>query len=162
MSWLSWAPCSALRRAPGIRWSGTSRSEQVYVPYVDEAAAKGHPPRSRAVGMQVSDERGPRRPRRWLSLMGGLAMPGVPVTKETVSGDHMRRPPGRIARWHLLHADVCERHVARCLCISTCIIDATLSIRSGSGSSASSRNRWRVNGKAAAAFRAVPAPGPRP
>ncbi|MFY9507349.1 MAG: DUF2124 family protein, partial [Candidatus Methanoculleus thermohydrogenotrophicum] len=56
--------------------------EQVYVPYVDEAAAKVIRP-VEGVGMQVSDDAARVDP-KVVVLMGGLAMPGVPVTKETV------------------------------------------------------------------------------
>ena len=56
--------------------------EQIYVPYVDEAAAKvirlidG-------VGMQAAGD-APHIAPKVIVLMGGLAMPGVPVTKDEV------------------------------------------------------------------------------
>ena len=56
--------------------------EQVYVPYVDEAAAKVIRP-VEGVGMQVSGDAARVDP-KVVVLMGGLAMPGVPVTKEAV------------------------------------------------------------------------------
>ena len=56
--------------------------EQVYVPYVDETAAKVLRPVGN-VGMQVSEAAGRFDP-KVIVLMGGLAMPGVPVTKEAV------------------------------------------------------------------------------
>jgi hypothetical protein len=56
--------------------------EQVYVPYVDETAAKAIRPVA-GVGMQVSGAADRIEP-KVIVLMGGLAMPGVPVTKEAV------------------------------------------------------------------------------
>ena len=56
--------------------------EQVYVPYVDETAAKIIRPIG-GVGMQVSGDAARIDP-KVVVLMGGLAMPGVPVTKEAV------------------------------------------------------------------------------
>lgn len=56
--------------------------EQVYVPYVNEAAAKAVRP-VEGVGMQVSGDAVSLDP-KVIVLMGGLAMPGVPVTKESV------------------------------------------------------------------------------
>ncbi len=56
--------------------------EQVYVPYVDETAAKAIRP-VEGVGMQVSGDAVGLDP-KVIVLMGGLAMPGVPVTKEAV------------------------------------------------------------------------------
>ncbi|MCK8518827.1 DUF2124 domain-containing protein [Methanoculleus sp. 7T] len=56
--------------------------EQVYVPYADETAAKAIRPVG-GVGMQVSGGVVRVDP-KVIVLMGGLAMPGVPVTKETV------------------------------------------------------------------------------
>jgi len=56
--------------------------EQVYVPYADEAAAKVIRPVG-GVGMQVSGDAARVDP-KVVVLMGGLAMPGVPVTKEAV------------------------------------------------------------------------------
>ena len=56
--------------------------EQVYVPYADEAAAKAIRPVG-GVGMQVSGD-AVRVDPKVIVLMGGLAMPGVPVTKETM------------------------------------------------------------------------------
>ena len=58
--------------------------EQVYVPYVDEAAAKAIRP-IEGVGMQVAGD-AVRLDPKVIVLMGGLAMPGVPVTKEAVQG----------------------------------------------------------------------------
>ena len=56
--------------------------EQVYVPYVDEAKARAIRP-IEGIGMQVSSD-AVRLDPKVLVLMGGLAMPGVSVTKETV------------------------------------------------------------------------------
>lgn len=56
--------------------------EQVYVPYADEMTAKAIRPVG-GVGMQVSGDVVRVDP-KVIVLMGGLAMPGVPVTKETV------------------------------------------------------------------------------
>lgn len=56
--------------------------KQVYVPYIDESAAKViH--MVDEVGMQVSKEAVTVDPEVAV-LMGGLAMPGVPVSKEVV------------------------------------------------------------------------------
>ncbi len=57
--------------------------EQVYVPYVNEAAAKVIRP-VEGVGMQVSAESAVKVDPKVIVLMGGLSMPGVPVTKEIV------------------------------------------------------------------------------
>lgn len=56
--------------------------EQVYVPYADEAAAKVIRPVG-GVGMQVSGDTVRLDP-KVIVLMGGLAMPGVPVVREAV------------------------------------------------------------------------------
>lgn len=56
--------------------------EQVYVPYVDETAAK-EIRLTGGVGMQISGDADNVDP-TVIVLMGGLAMPGVPVTKEEV------------------------------------------------------------------------------
>lgn len=55
---------------------------QVYVPLLDEARAKAIRP-VEGVGMRVSDDAVSVDP-KVIVLMGGLAMPGVPVTKEAV------------------------------------------------------------------------------
>lgn len=68
--------------------------EQVYVPYVDEAAAKVIRPVG-GVGMQVSDAAGRVDP-KVVVLMGGLAMPGVPVTKEAVQAVVNTHPGAKI------------------------------------------------------------------
>ncbi|MGE4375141.1 MAG: DUF2124 family protein, partial [Methanoculleus sp.] len=52
--------------------------EQVYVPYVNEAAAKVIRP-VEGVGMQVSAESAVKVDPKVIVLMGGLTMPGVPV-----------------------------------------------------------------------------------
>ncbi|NLB01600.1 MAG: DUF2124 domain-containing protein [Methanomicrobiales archaeon] len=56
--------------------------EQVYVPYVDETATKVLR-LTEGVGMQAADTPARIDP-KVIVLMGGLAMPGVPVTKEAV------------------------------------------------------------------------------
>ena len=56
--------------------------EQVYVPYADEAESRVIRPVG-GVGMQVASD-AVRVDPKVIVLMGGLAMPGVPVTKEAV------------------------------------------------------------------------------
>ncbi len=68
--------------------------DQVYVPYVDEASAKAIRPVGN-VGMQVADPAGSLDP-KVIVLMGGLAMPGVPVTKEAVQAVVRTHPGAKI------------------------------------------------------------------
>lgn len=69
--------------------------EQVYVPYVNEAAAKVIRP-VEGVGMQVSAESAVKVDPKVIVLMGGLSMPGVPVTKEAVRGAVATHPGAMI------------------------------------------------------------------
>ncbi|ABN58106.1 MULTISPECIES: DUF2124 domain-containing protein [Methanoculleus] len=68
--------------------------EQVYVPYVDEAAAKTVRP-VEGVGMQVSGDAVSLDP-KVIVLMGGLAMPGVPVEKEAVQSVVAAHPGAKV------------------------------------------------------------------
>ncbi len=68
--------------------------EQVYVPYVDETAAKVIRPVG-GVGMQVSGDAARIDP-AVVVIMGGLAMPGVPVTKEAVQAAAGAHPGAKI------------------------------------------------------------------
>ena len=68
--------------------------EQVYVPFVDESAAKMIHPVDK-VGMQVSDVAVRPAP-KVIVLMGGLAMPGVPVTKDAVQAVVNAHPDAKI------------------------------------------------------------------
>ncbi|WP_332449096.1 DUF2124 domain-containing protein [Methanoculleus sp.] len=75
--------------------------EQVYVPYVDEAAAKVIRP-IEGVGMQVSGDAVHLDP-KVIVLMGGLAMPGVPVTKESVQAVVGTHPGARVMGICFMH-----------------------------------------------------------
>ncbi len=69
--------------------------EQVFVPYLDEAKArKLHEVAD--IGMQVSSEPAAVNP-RLVVIMGGLAMPYMPVTKEQVRSLAARHSGARIA-----------------------------------------------------------------
>ena len=68
--------------------------EQVYVPYVDEAQARAIRP-VEGVGMQASSDVVRVDP-KVIVLMGGLAMPGVPVTKEAVQSVVGAHPGAKI------------------------------------------------------------------
>ena len=68
--------------------------EQVYVPYADEAGAKVIRPVG-GVGMQVSADAARVNP-EVIVLMGGLAMPGVPVTREAVQAAVGAHPEAKI------------------------------------------------------------------
>ncbi|WP_054847936.1 DUF2124 family protein [Methanoculleus chikugoensis] len=68
--------------------------EQVYVPYVDEAAAKAVRP-VEGVGMQVSGDTVSLDP-KVIVLMGGLSMPGVPVEKEAVQAIVAAHPGAKV------------------------------------------------------------------
>ncbi|NLA37788.1 MAG: DUF2124 domain-containing protein [Methanomicrobiales archaeon] len=68
--------------------------EQVYVPFVDESAAKMIRPVDK-VGMQVSSDAAQVNP-KVIVLMGGLAMPGVPVTKDAVRAVVSTHPDAKI------------------------------------------------------------------
>ncbi|MFA7563533.1 MAG: DUF2124 domain-containing protein [Methanoculleus sp.] len=68
--------------------------EQVYVPYVDEAAAKVIR-LAEGVGMQAAGDAARISP-KVIVLMGGLAMPGVPVTKEEVQAVVAAHPGAKI------------------------------------------------------------------
>lgn len=70
------------------------RLEQVYVPYVDEAAAKAVRP-VEGIGMQAAGDAARIDP-KVVVLMGGLAMPGVPVTKEAVQAVVAAHPGAKI------------------------------------------------------------------
>lgn len=70
------------------------RLEQVYVPYVDEAAAKVVRP-VEGIGMQAAGDAARIDP-KVVVLMGGLAMPGVPVTKEAVQAVVAAHPGAKI------------------------------------------------------------------
>ncbi|WP_292518579.1 DUF2124 family protein [Methanoculleus sp.] len=67
---------------------------QVYVPLLDEARAKAIRP-VEGVGMRVSDDAVSVDP-KVIVLMGGLAMPGVPVTKEAVQAVVDAHPDAKI------------------------------------------------------------------
>jgi len=68
--------------------------EQVYVPLLDEEKAKKLHEVPDA-GMQVSSERAVLNP-RVLVIMGGLAMPYMPVTKEQVRDLALRHGDGKL------------------------------------------------------------------
>ena len=68
--------------------------EQVYVPYVDETAAKAIRP-VEGVGMQVSGDAVGLDP-KVIVLMGGLAMPGVPVEREAVQAVVAAHPGAKV------------------------------------------------------------------
>lgn len=75
--------------------------EQVYVPYVDESTAKAIRP-VEGVGMQVSGAAGRIDP-KVIVLMGGLAMPGVPVTKEAVQAVVAAHPGAKVVGICFMH-----------------------------------------------------------
>jgi hypothetical protein len=68
--------------------------EQVYVPYMDEAAARVILP-VEGVGMQVSGDAVSLDP-KVIVLMGGLSMPGVPVEKEAVQAVVASHPGAKV------------------------------------------------------------------
>ncbi|MDD3858148.1 MAG: DUF2124 domain-containing protein [Methanoculleus sp.] len=68
--------------------------EQVYVPYVDETAAKAIRP-VEGVGMQVSGDAVSLDP-KVIVLMGGLSMPGVPVEREAVQAVVAAHPGAKV------------------------------------------------------------------
>jgi len=76
-------------------------AEQVYVPYVDEAGAKVIRPVG-GVGMQVSSDPVRVDP-KVIVLMGGLAMPGVPVTKEAVQAAVGTHPEAKVVGICFMH-----------------------------------------------------------
>jgi hypothetical protein len=70
--------------------------EQVYVPYVNESDAKVIRP-VEGVGMQVSTESARKVEPKVIVLMGGLSMPGVPITKEAVQKVVTTHPKAMVA-----------------------------------------------------------------